>query len=116
MLKKREEEIAAKDAEESRKVAILREQAKADLENWHNERQRQMEQKFRQNKQEDNDSNKKLLEKSSKQSCDWSKVVRLIDFTDGKQLTRSKRDVTRMKESIFNAKRISDKEKLANGN
>jgi hypothetical protein len=75
-----------------------------------------MEQKFRRNKSEENDLNKKMLEKSSKQSCDWSKVIRLIDFTDGKQLTRSKRDLTRMKESIFNAKRIVEKEKVSNGN
>jgi hypothetical protein len=75
-----------------------------------------LEQKLQRNKIEENDSNKKNLEKSTNQSCDWSKVIRLIDFTDGKQLTRSKRDLTRMKESIFNAKRIIEKEKLANGN
>ena len=75
-----------------------------------------MEQKIQRNRTEENDPNKRNSDSSSKQSCDWSKVVRLIDFTDGKQLTRSKRDLTRMKESIFNAKRVIEKEKVANGN
>jgi hypothetical protein len=115
-MKKREKEIAEKDAEENRKIMALREQAKTDLENWYNERQRQMEQKFQTIKRAESDLNKKALEKSTKQSCDWSKVIRLIDFTDGKQSTKSKRDLTRMKECIFNAKRIVEKEKFANGN
>jgi len=113
--KKREEEIAAKDAEENRKIEELRQQAKKDLENWYNERQRQMDKKLQTMKNEDNDLYIKALEKSSKESCDWSKVIRLLDFTDGKQSTRSNRDLTRMKECMFNAKRINDKKILSHG-
>ena len=53
--KKREQEIAAKDAEENAKIEQLRQQAKADLERWYNERQRQMETKRQTMKNEEND-------------------------------------------------------------
>jgi hypothetical protein len=109
IIKKREEEIAAKDVEEKKKIEKLRQEAKSDLENWYNDRQRQMEQKRQTMKKEENDMHTKALEKSSKEACDWSKVIRLLDFTDGTQLTKSKRDLTRMKTCIFNAKRINDK-------
>src|SRR3954471_22453817 len=91
--KKREEEIAAKDLDENQKIALLRQQAKIDLENWHKERQRQMEQKRQQIKNEDDFLQTNALQKSTKESCDWSKVIRLLDFTDGKQSTKSKRDL-----------------------
>ncbi len=113
--KKREQEIAAKDAEENTKIEQLRQQAKTDLERWYNERQRQMEQKRQIMKNEENELNARASEKSSKESCDWSKVIRLADFTDGTQLSKSKRDLTRMKSCIFTARRLSEKKKLANG-
>ncbi len=114
--KRREEEIAAKDAEENRRIEILRQQAKTDLENWHHERQRQLEQKLQTIRNEDDLYRKFSSEKSSKEFCDWSKVIRLLDLTDGRQLTTSKRDLTRMKECMLNAKRFNEKKKLANGN
>lgn len=114
--KKREEEIAAKDVEENRKIEELRQQAKKDLENWYKDRERKTEQKIEAMKNEEHDFYSKLSETSSKESCDWSKVIRLLDFTDGKQLTISKRDLTRMKTCMFNAKRFSEKKNLANGN
>ena len=117
MLKKREEEIAVKDAEEAQKISILRDQAKTDLENWHRERVRQLEHKHS-NLQSTQDHIEKNSpsETSSKPICDWSKVMRLIDLTDGKQMSKSKRDLTRMKECIFNAKRTAEKKELSNGN
>ncbi|CAF0900553.1 unnamed protein product [Rotaria sordida] len=114
--KKREEEIATKDAEEKRKIDELRQQAKNDLEHWYNERNKQMEQKRQTMKTEENTLRQYALEKSTKVSCDWSKVISLLDFTDGKQYSKSKRDLTRMKSCMFNAKRISDSKKLENGN
>jgi len=75
-----------------------------------------MEQKLQTMKNQENDLYKKTSGRSSKGSCDWSKVIRLIDFADGKQSTKSKRDLTRMKTCIFNAKRFDDMKKLSNGN
>ncbi len=115
ILKKREEEIAAKDAEENRKIEALRQQAKTDLENWYNERRRQLEQKHQRTKSAEENFQSKNADDSSKESCDWSKVLRLLDFTDEKQTKKSSRDLTRMKACLFNAKRHSDKKKLANG-
>jgi len=112
--KRREEEIAAKDVEENRKIEELRQQAKTDIENWYNERQRQMEQR-RQMKTNEYDLNTRSSENNSKILCNWSDVIRLINFTDGKQVTKSKRDLTRMKACIFNAQRINEKKKLLNG-
>ena len=113
--KKREEEIAAKDAEEKRKIDELRQQAKTDLERWYKDRQSQMEQKRQTMKNDENDLRSKSLEKSTKELCDWSKVIRLLEFTDGTQLSKSKRDVTRMKSCMLTAKRANDNKKLANG-
>lgn len=113
VLKKREEEIAAKDAEESQKISILREQAKSDLENWHRERTRRLDQQHSNLRSAQDHS---PSESSSKSLCDWSKVMRFIDLTDGKQTSKSKRDLTRMKECIFNAKRTAEKKELNNGN
>lgn len=114
--KKREEEIAAKDVDENRKIAELRQQAKIDLDNWYNERQRNMEKKFQTMKTDENNYYSKQSEPSSKEFCDWSKVIRLVDFNDGKQVSISKRDLTRMKTCMFNAKRFSEKKNLSNGN
>ncbi|CAF2725831.1 unnamed protein product [Rotaria sp. Silwood2] len=113
--KKREQEIAAKDAEENRKIDELRKQAQNDLEHWYNERNKQMEQKRQTMKIEEDNLRTHALEKTTKTSCDWSKVISLLDFTDGKQFSKSKRDLTRMKSCIFNAKRISESKKLENG-
>ncbi|CAF0890990.1 unnamed protein product [Adineta steineri] len=113
--KKREEEIAAKDAEEKRKIDELKQQAKSDLERWYTDRKRQMEQKRQTMQSDENDLRTKALEKSTKEQCDWSKVVRLLEFTDGTQLSKSKRDVTRMKSCMLTAKRMNDTQKLANG-
>jgi hypothetical protein len=75
-----------------------------------------LEQKRQTMKNEETDLNNKALEKSSKDACDWIKVIRLLEFTDGTQYSKSKRDVTRMKGCILNAKRAYEKKKLANGN
>lgn len=114
--KKREQEIAAKDAEENQKIEELRKQARQDLDRWYTERQKQMEQKWQTMKIEENHLHKEALETSAKESCDWSKIIRLADFNDGKQYSQAKRDITRMKACIFNAKRASDGKKSANGN
>jgi len=113
--KRRQQEIAEKDAVENRKIDELRQQAKHDLECWYNERQRQMEQKRQTMKHEENDLRTAALEKSSKESCDRAKVIRLVDFSQGSQLTKSKKDISRMKTCIVDAKRINDAKKLANG-
>ncbi|CAF1523494.1 unnamed protein product [Rotaria magnacalcarata] len=110
--KKREQEIAAKDAEEIQKIEELRQQARQQLDLWYSERHKQMEQKRRTMKTEENRLYKEALETSAKESCDWSKIIRLADFNDGKQLSQSKRDITRMKTCIFNAKRVSDGKKI----
>ncbi|CAF1566329.1 unnamed protein product [Rotaria sp. Silwood1] len=82
---------------------------------WYNERHKQIEQKQQIIKIEENNLRTFGLEKSTKTSCDWSKVINLLDFTDEKQYSKSKQDLTRMKSCIFNAKRISDSKKLENG-
>ncbi len=115
VIKKREEEIAAKDAEENRKIEELRQQAKTDLERWYKDRERQLEENRQTMKNNENDLRSKSLEKSSKELCDWSKVIRFLEFTDGTQVSKAKRDVTRMKSCMLTAKRINDNKKLANG-
>lgn len=114
--RKRQEEIAAKDAVEKTKIEELRKQAKADLENWENERRRQIEHKKKTMREEDTNLRAIDAGQSSAESCDWSKVIRLVDFTDGKQSSKSKRDLTRMKACILTARRISESKKLSNGN
>ncbi|CAF3461960.1 unnamed protein product [Rotaria socialis] len=114
--RKHEQEIAAKDAEEIQKIEELRQQARQQLDLWYSERHKQIEKKRQTTKIEENRLHKEALETSAKESCDWSKIIRLADFNDGKQLSQSKRDITRMKTCIFNAKRVSDGKKLANGN
>jgi len=63
----------------------------------------------------EHDLHMKSLENNSKILCNWSEVIHLINITDGKQSTKSKRDLTRMKACIFNAQRINEKKKLSNG-
>ncbi|UJR15070.1 hypothetical protein I4U23_002040 [Adineta vaga] len=113
--KKREEEIAAKDVEERRKIDELRQQAKSDLERWYKDRQQQMEQHRQTMKSDEDDLRTKALEKSTKDSCDWTKVMRLLELNDGTQLSKSKRDLTRMKSCMLTARRAAENKKLANG-
>ncbi|CAF1183461.1 unnamed protein product [Rotaria sp. Silwood1] len=97
MQKKREQELATKDAEENQKINELRKQGQNDLEHWYNERHKQIEQKRQIIKIEENNL-----------------LINLLDFTDEKQYSKSKQDLTRMKSCIFTGKRISDSKKLEN--
>ena len=113
--KRREEELATKDAEEHRRKEELRQQAKADLERWYGERKRLMNQQRETMKHDEEVLRTSSLEKSTKESCDWGKVIRMLDFSPGTQLSKSKRDVTRMKACIVNAKRLNPSQNVANG-
>jgi hypothetical protein len=112
---RRQQEIAEKDVEENRKIEELRQQAKKDLERWYKERERQMEQKRQTMKHDEDDLRTESLAKSSKEVCDWGKVIRLLDFSQGSQLTKTKRDISRMRSCIITSKRINDAKQLANG-
>ncbi|CAF1033546.1 unnamed protein product, partial [Adineta ricciae] len=113
--KKREEDIAVKDAEEKRKIDELRQQAKSDLERWYKDRQQQLEQHRQTTRTDEEDLRAKALEKSTKDTCDWSKVIRLLEFNDGTQLSKSKRDLTRMKSCMLIARRANENKKVSNG-
>lgn len=113
--KRCEQELAVRVAEETRRKDDLRQQAKADLDRWYGERKRQMEQKRETMKHDEDALRTSSLEKSTKESCDWAKVIRLLDFSPGTQLSKSKRDVTRMKSCIIDAKRLAGSKNVANG-
>jgi len=74
-----------------------------------------MEQKRHSIKQDENLITTKSLEKSDKNTCDWSKVIRFLDFSQGTQLTKQKRDLNRMRAVIIQAKRDKDGRKSENG-
>lgn len=112
---RRQQEIAEMEVVEKQKIEELRQQAKKDLEHWYEERRIQMEQKRRTMKQEEQDSFTQALEKSDKQSCDWAKVIRLLDFSQGTQITKQKRDINRMRAVIVQVKRDRDGSKSENG-
>ena len=102
---RRQQQIAEKDAEEQRKIDELRKQAKNDLDRWYQDRHMHMEQQRQTIKTEEEVFRTKALEQSDRNSCDWSKVIRLLDFSQGSQLSKSKRDLNRMKSTIMRATR-----------
>ena len=112
---RRQQEIAEMDAIEKQKIDELRQQAKKDLEHWYEERRTRMERKRQSMRQEQDDSLTQALEKSTKETCDWTKVIRLLDFSQGTQITKQKRDINRMRAVIIQAKRDSDGQKSENG-
>lgn len=112
---RRQQQLAEKDAEEKRKIDELRQQGKADLERWYQDRRMSMEQKRQSMKNEEEAFRSKALEKSDSQSCDWSKVVRLIDFTSGQQVSKGKRDVNRMKSVLLHSSRQKASPAVNNG-
>lgn len=103
-----EEELTAKEAAEERRKDELREQAQRDLQRWYDERQMKMEHRRDQMKNDDDLHRLQASEQSDKQYCDWTKLIQLIDLSPGTEYSRSKRDLTRMKTSIINAKRDRD--------
>lgn len=112
---RRQQEIADMEVVEKQKIEELRQQAKKDLERWYEERRAEMEQKRRTMREEQDDSLTQALQKSDKQSCDWAKVIRLLDFSQGTQITKQKRDINRMRAVIVQAKRDRDDSKSENG-
>jgi hypothetical protein len=100
---------------EKQKIEELRKQGKIELERWYEDRRRNMEQKRQSMKQAQADSLSKALEKSDKETCDWAKVIRFLDFSQGTQLTKQKRDINRMRAVIIQAKRDKDVRKSENG-
>ena len=108
---RRQEEIAKKDVEEKQKIEELRQKAKDDIERWYQDRRMRMEQKRQTMKRDEDYLRLKALEKSDKDSCDWAKVIRLLEFSQGSQLSKSRRDLNRMKSSMINAKRHKDNQK-----
>ncbi|CAF5136058.1 unnamed protein product [Rotaria magnacalcarata] len=54
-------------------------------------------------------------QKSDKNQCDWAKLIRFLELNPGTQLSKAKRDLSRMKTSIINAKRDNDKRQTATG-
>ena len=100
-----QQQLAEKDAAEKRKIDELRNQAKTDLDRWYQERRMHMEQKLQSMKDEEEVFRTKALQKSDNSSCDWAKVVRLLEFSQGAQATKNKRDVNRMKSIILQATR-----------
>jgi hypothetical protein len=102
---RRQQEIADKDVVENRKIEELRQQAKQDLERWYQDRQKNMEQKRQVIKHDEEVLRTVSLEKSDKNTCDWAKVVRFLEFSQGTQLSKGKRDLNRMKASMLHAQR-----------
>jgi len=113
---RRQQEIAEFDVLEKQKIEELRQQGKRDLERWYEDRRLQMEQKRQAMKSEQDSSLNEALKKSDKQSCDWGKVIRFLDFSQGTQLTKQKRDLNRMRAVIVQAKRDRDNLTSQNGN
>jgi Zn-dependent metalloprotease len=110
-----EQALAVKHAEEQQRKEELRQQAKKELEYWYKERQQQMQYKRQTMKSDEDILRMKSLETSSKELCNWTKVVQLLEFSSGTQLSKSKRDITRMKSCIINARGANDATKVANG-
>ena len=112
---RRQQEIAEKDADEKLKNDEIRQSAKADLERWYKERQMQMERNRQTMKQDEDALRTSALEKSDRGACDWGKIVRFLDFSPGTQMSKGKRDITRMKTCLMQAKRDRETKKSANG-
>jgi hypothetical protein len=110
---RRQQEIAEKDVEENRKIEELRQQAKQDLQRWYQDRATRMEQQLQTIKHEEDVLRTKALEKSDKDTCDWAKIVRFLEFNPGSQLSKGKRDLNRMKASILHARRDKDGTRLS---
>lgn len=104
----RAQQIASKDEEEKIKNEDLRSKAQSDLQTWYDERKKQMENRRQTNRFEEDHLDTNTSKENIKQSCNWSKLINLVDFTDGKQYSKSKRDLSRMKSCIFNAKRFNN--------
>lgn len=100
---------------EKQKIEQLRQQGKKDLECWYEERRVSMERKRQSMKQEETATITQALEKSDKNTCDWAKVIRFLDFSQGTQLTKQKRDINRMRAVIIQAKRDKDGQNSENG-
>lgn len=113
--RRREQEIAEMDRIEKEKIEQLRQQGKKDLERWYEERRISMERKRQSMKSEETVAISEALEKSDKDSCDWAKVIRFLDFSQGTQLTKQKRDINRMRAVIIQAKRDKDGKNSENG-
>ncbi|CAF3685699.1 unnamed protein product [Rotaria sp. Silwood1] len=113
--KRRQQEINEKDEEERKKIDTLRQQAKNDLERWYQERKLHMEKNRLTIQNAEDDLRTKSLEKSDKNICDWGKVLRFIEVNQGTQLSKGKRDLSRMKACIFQAKRENEKRISTNG-
>lgn len=111
----RQQEIAEMEVIEKQKIEELRQQGKKELERWYEDRRKQMEQKRQSMRQEQDDSITRALEKSDKETCDWAKVIRFLDFSQGTQITKQKRDINRMRAVIIQAKRDKDGRKSENG-
>jgi hypothetical protein len=112
---RRQQEIAEMDVIEQQKIEELRQQGKKDLERWYEDRRIRMEQKRQTIKQEDDVKLTQALQKSDKDTCDWAKVIRFLDFSQGTQITKQKRDLNRMRAVIIQAKRDKDGRKSENG-
>lgn len=112
---RRQQEIAEMEVIEKQKIEELRQQGKKELERWYEDRRRQMEQKRQSMKQEQDVSLTKALEKSDKETCDWAKVIRFLEFSQGTQVTKQKRDINRMRAVIIQAKRDKEARKSENG-
>jgi len=112
---RRQQEIAEMDAKEKQKIEELRQQGKKELERWYEDRRVRMEQKRQSIKNEEGVTVTQALEKSDKNTCDWAKVIRFLDFSQGTQLTKHKRDLNRMRAVIVQAKRDKDGKKSENG-
>jgi len=112
---RRQQEIAEMDVIEKQKIEELRQQGKKDLERWYEDRRIRMEQKLQSIRKEEDVTVTQALEKSDKNTCDWAKIIRLIDFSQGTQITKQKRDLNRMRAVIIQAKRDKDDRKSENG-
>jgi len=112
---RRQQEIAEMDVIEQQKIEELRQQGKKDLERWYEDRRIRMEQKRQTIKQEDDVKLTQALQKSDKNTCDWAKVIRFLDFSQGTQITKQKRDLNRMRAVIIQAKRDKDGRRSENG-
>jgi len=107
--KRRQQEIAEMEIIEKQKIEELRQQGKKDLEHWYEERRIAMEQKRQTIKRDEGVRITQSLVKSDKNTCDWSKVIRLLEFSQGTQITKQKRDLNRMRTiMIVQAKRDKD--------
>ncbi|CAF1241543.1 unnamed protein product [Rotaria magnacalcarata] len=113
--RRRQQEIAEKDVEENSKIQELREQAKQDIERWYNNRKMKMKENRQMIDHAEDELRTVASQKSDKNQCDWAKLIRFLELNPGTQLSKAKRDLSRMKTSIINAKRDNDKRQTATG-